>query len=204
MDGSKQVRDPTLEVLKEISELLELEDPAIDLVLSLGTDEHHSWIYDVLGMKKLSSSSSSRKAAATRLHADVNKEKGRSYHDYHRFEVPDIRLGFRSKLFLREIADSTTRWLTEDTNRADIRRYAKTLVASRRARAGTPSWEGFALGIRYQCHYANCPKDTVFDTKGRFFKHLTHKHGLDATLEGGQAIEAELAKGRRIGYGLAL
>lgn len=222
VDGSKQIRDPTLEVLKEISGLLESDDPAIGLVLSLGTDEHHSWIYEIL--RKASQSQSSRAAAASAsssfssssssssaaMDPEVSKEKGRSYEDYHRFEVPDIRLGFRRKFFLREIEDFTEKWLAEGNNLTNVRRYAEFLVESRRTRAGTHSWETFALGARYRCFHDKCPqKDVVFDSRGKFFKHLDRKHGLsDREEDGGKAgkdrkayIEAELDKGRRIGYG---
>lgn len=209
VDGSRQIRDPTFEVLKEISGLLESDDPAIGLVLSLGTDEHRSWIYEVLGIGSQSSSSQSsgRKAAAAQADAEVSKEKGRSYHDYHRFEVPDVRLGFRRKFFLREIEDFTAKWLAEGTNMADIRRYAAALVESRRARAATPGWETFALGARYLCFHDVClNKDTVFDSRGKFYGHLDRSHGLskDMTKKGKQAIEVELDRGRRIGHGLAL
>lgn len=213
VDGSRQIRDPTFEVLKEISGLLESDDPAIGLVLSLGTDEHRSWIYEVLGIGSQSSSSSPQSsgrkaaAAAAQVDAEVSKEKGRSYHDYHRFEVPDVRLGFRRKFFLREIEDFTAKWLAEGTNMADIRRYAAALVESRRARAATPGWETFALGARYLCFHDVClNKDTVFDSRGKFYGHLDRSHGLskDMTKKGKQAIEVELDRGRRIGHGLAL
>ncbi|KAK3504142.1 hypothetical protein B0T13DRAFT_459650 [Neurospora crassa] len=59
VDGSKEIRDPTLPVLKEISSLLGVDasapasvthtsNPPIDLLLSLGTDEHNAWFYQKL------------------------------------------------------------------------------------------------------------------------------------------------------------
>ncbi|EGO53963.1 hypothetical protein NEUTE1DRAFT_68261 [Neurospora tetrasperma FGSC 2508] len=59
VDGSKEIRDPTLPVLKEISSLLGVDpstppsvpdtsNPPIDLLLSLGTDEHNAWFYEKL------------------------------------------------------------------------------------------------------------------------------------------------------------
>ena len=245
VDGSKQVRDPTFEVLKEISSLLDSDDPVMDLVLSLGTDEHHSWMHDILGRRHQapkggngngnrksknknnkksgeddnnnnhdnnSSSSSNRSSSSNntnkknKIDPEVDREKGRSYHHYHRFEVPDIHLGFRHKLFLREIEAVTTRWLDEGDNRDQIRRYAETLVRNRRARAATADWETFALGVRYLCFHDGCPhRHAVFETRAEFRDHLVRRHGLRKPWGGvsEEAFEAEMRKGRRIGYAMA-
>jgi hypothetical protein len=195
VDGSKQIRDPTLEVLKEIKGLLSGPgEPPIDLLLSLGTDEHHAWFYE-----KLRRAPSNRVSSPSQ--ADISKEEGTSYLHYHRFEVTDIRLGLRKKYFLREIEEATLKWLETDSQKEKIRQYAEMLVERRRARAKTVRWETFALGVRYNCFHEECKSvDRVFDGRGDFFEHLDRKHRLlkeaaKSTLD----TEVELDKGRKFG-----
>jgi hypothetical protein len=100
VDGSKQIRDPTLEVLKEITALLDEDDAApapIDLLLSLGTDEHHAWFYEKL--RAFIPTSSSPAAAKDDDRHAIGAQEGRSYQHYHRFEVPVIKLSRKKKYF---------------------------------------------------------------------------------------------------------
>ncbi|AEO64088.1 1e61e135-7bb5-4506-85fe-6b40823d76de [Thermothielavioides terrestris] len=207
VDGSKQIRDPTLEVLKEISSLLDESEPAIDLLLSLGTDEHHAWFYEKLrGINTATAASAADRQA-------ISKEEGRSYKHYHRFEVPDIKLGWRKKYFLREIEQATDAWLAAPAQQAEITRYATMLVERRRARAATTRWETFALGVRYVCFHDECKGDgraealeeqdrgvRWFEGRGAFFDHLDRKHRLlKMAARGPMDVEKELDKGRRFG-----
>ncbi|KAK0617365.1 patatin-like phospholipase-domain-containing protein [Immersiella caudata] len=191
VDGSKQIRDPTLEVLKEITALLSGPgEPPIDLLLSLGTDEHHAWFYEKLGRPSSMGSSPSQ--------ADIDKEEGKSFIHYHRFEVTDIRLGLRKKYYLRDIEEATEKWLAGD-HQKEIPRYAEMLVSRRRARAATTRWETFALGVRYFCFHDEC-KDRFFDSRGDFHEHLDRKHRLmKEAAKGGVDIEETLDRGRKFG-----
>lgn len=192
VDGSKQIRDPTLEVLKEITALLSGPgEPPIDLLLSLGTDEHHAWFYEKLGRPSSMGSSPSQ--------ADIDREEGKSFLHYHRFEVTDIKLGLRKKYYLRDIEEATEKWLAGDHQKEEIRRYAEMLVNRRRARAATTRWETFALGVRYFCFHDEC-KDRSFDSRGDFHEHLDRKHRLmKEAAKGGLNIEETLDKGRKFG-----
>ena len=194
VDGSKQIRDPTLEVMKEIKALLSAPgEPPIDLLLSLGTDEHHAWFYEKLGRPSSVASSPSQ--------ADINKEEGKLYLHYHRFEVTDIRLGLRKKYFLREIEEATEKWLASDGQIENLRRYAGMLVARRRARASTTRWETFALGVRYFCFHGGCKAmNRAFDSRGDFYEHLDRRHRLlKEAAKNTLDIEEQLDKGRRFG-----
>lgn len=194
VDGSRQIRDPTLEVLKEITALLSGPgEPPIDLLLSLGTDEHHAWFYEKLGRPSSVASSPSQ--------ADIDKEEGKSFIHYHRFEVTDIRLGLRKKYYLRDIEEATEKWLAVDHQKEEIRRYAEMLVNRRRARAATTRWDTFALGVRYFCFHDECKAvDRVFDSRGDFYEHLDRKHRLlKEAAKGTLDIENQLNKGRKFG-----
>ncbi|KAK4252456.1 patatin-like phospholipase-domain-containing protein [Corynascus novoguineensis] len=203
VDGSKQVRDPTLEVLKEITSLLDESEPPIDLLLSLGTDEHHAWFYEKL--RSFTSQHSSVSAAKNKW--AIDEEEGRSYNHYHRFEVPGIRLGWRKKFFLRQIEEVTEEWLSHPEQKQQINRYAQMLVERRRARAATARWETFALGVRYACFHEACVEkgeksgeNPVFTSRGDFFDHLDRRHDLTKRSARGLVdVEAELDKGRRFG-----
>ncbi|KAH8897000.1 FabD/lysophospholipase-like protein [Thozetella sp. PMI_491] len=185
VDGSKQIRDPTLEVIKEITALLDVSgEPAIDLLLSLGTDEHTVWFYERLRKHN--------------TRPDVSQEMGRSLRDYHRFEVPDIKLGLRKKYILREIEETTEKWLEGQTEQ--ITKYAEMLVKRRRARAETTRWETFALGVRYFCFHEECTaRDLAFDSRGEFYDHLERTHRLRKEAESDADVEEQLDKGRRFG-----
>ncbi|KAL2150734.1 hypothetical protein VTH82DRAFT_7297 [Thermothelomyces myriococcoides] len=206
VDGSKLIRDPTLEVIKEITSLLDESEPPIDLLLSLGTDEHHAWFYE-----KLRSLASSRGSAAsgTKNQPAIGEEEGRSYMHYHRFEVPGIRLGWRKKFFLRQIEEATEEWLSQPEQKARVTQYAEMLVARRRARAATARWESFALGVRYVCFHEECAgegeksaeNNRLFAGRGDFFDHLDRRHDLTRKAARGLVdVEQELDKGRRFGY----
>ncbi|KAK3381359.1 patatin-like phospholipase-domain-containing protein [Podospora didyma] len=195
VDGSKQIRDPTLEVLKEITALLDGGEPAIDLLLSLGTDEHQAWFYEKLrgSGPVVAEKHSSRE--------DISKEEGRMYKQYHRFEVTDIKLGLRKKNYLPQIEEATEKWLESEEQQEQIRRYAKMLVDHRRARASTPRWETFALGVRYYCFHEKCKANNrVFDSRGDFYDHLDRRHDLSrAAAKFTVDVEEELDKGRVFG-----
>ncbi len=187
VDGSKQIRDPTLEVVKEINWLMEAPGgvPAVDLLLSLGTDEHTAWFYEKLRKPVVSP-------------PGLSEEKGRSYVDYHRFEVPNIKLGMRKKYFLREIEESTDAWLA--TQAEQISQYAAMLVERRRARAETHDWETFALGVEYECFHAECQtKSLRFENRGRFNDHLEEKHRFRKNIASNDVAEQQLDQGRRFG-----
>ena len=187
VDGSKQIRDPTLEVVKEINWLMDVPgEPAIDLLLSLGTDEHTAWFYEKLRKRVVPPPGLSE------------EEKGRSYLDYHRFEVPNIKLGLRKKYFLREIEESTDAWLA--TQADQISQYAALLVQRRRARAETNGWETFALGVEYECFHAECQaKSLRFASRGRFNEHLEEKHHFRKNIASNDVAEQQLDRGRRFG-----
>ncbi|KAK4128474.1 FabD/lysophospholipase-like protein [Parathielavia appendiculata] len=210
VDGSKQIRDPTLEVLKEISSLLDEAEPAIDLLLSLGTDEHQAWFYEKL--RSFTSSAVLTEEDDQNKKKAITAEQGRSYNHYHRFEVPSIKLGWRKKFFLAEIEGETTKWLAQPEQKARITQYATMLVERRRARAATARWETFALGVRYVCFHEACNKSMegeegvsnspkqVFTGRGDFFDHLDRRHELGRLAARGLVdIEEELDRGRRFG-----
>ena len=187
VDGSKQIRDPTLEVVKEINWLMDVPgEPAIDLLLSLGTDEHTAWFYEKLRKPVVSKPGLSE------------EEKGRSYLNYHRFEVPDIKLGLRKKYFLREIEESTEAWLA--TQADQISHYAAMLVERRRSRAESHRWETFALGVEYECFHAECQaKSLRFPSRGSFNDHLEDKHRFRKNIASNDVAEQQLDRGRRFG-----
>ncbi|KAH6640517.1 patatin-like phospholipase-domain-containing protein [Chaetomium tenue] len=203
VDGSKQIRDPTLEVLKEITSLLDEAEPAIDLLLSLGTDEHQAWFYE-----KLRSFTSQHPATTSAKDQwAIGEEEGRSYNHYHRFEVPGIRLGWRKKFFLREIEEASEKWVASPEQKTRITQYAQMLVERRRARAATARWETFALGVRYACFHEGCvmkkkaeEENQLFTGRGDFFDHLDRRHDLmKMAAKGAVDVEGELDKGRRFG-----
>ncbi|KAH8894702.1 FabD/lysophospholipase-like protein [Thozetella sp. PMI_491] len=185
VDGSKQIRDPTLETIKEITALLDVSgEPAIELLLSLGTDEYITWFHKRLWTHN--------------TRPDVSSEKGRSLRDYHRFEVPDIKLGQRKKYFLREIEEATEKWLKGQSEQ--VKQQAKMLVQHRRFRAETTRWEMFGLGVRYYCFYEDCKaKDRTFDSRGKFYDHLERRHQLRKEAASDINVEDQLDKGRRFG-----
>ncbi|KAM7207476.1 Acyl transferase/acyl hydrolase/lysophospholipase [Naviculisporaceae sp. PSN 640] len=241
VDGSKLIRDPTLGVIKEISSLLsplstdddeetndedeeDPRDPPIDLLLSLGTDEHHVWFYEKLRRPKLNKKISSAQQQKTQL----QEQQGISYHDYHRFEVPNLKLPvLRRKLILAQIEQTTEKYLAQKEVQEQIRKYAQLLVERRRERAQTSRWEVFALGVKYFCHHVkiddqgnvsgcNSVRATQgFDSRGDYYEHLekSHKSSKMARKKGRGSrkgrgsvkgeevvdIEAELDKGRRFG-----
>ncbi|KAL2119556.1 hypothetical protein VTJ04DRAFT_6517 [Mycothermus thermophilus] len=231
VDGSRLVRDPTLEVLKELSELFDETDleksPPIDLLLSLGSDEQHSWIYEKLrSFLPLSSATPNKEQQAE----EIRNAKDRAYSHYHRFEVPAIKLGWRRKSYLEEIERATEAWLAEPQQKELIIKYATMLVERRRFRAQTARWETFALGVRYVCFHKGCifapktPEETetadgedqqqqqeqkdderesmvkLFTSRGDFFEHLDRRHALTKMAARGLAdFETELDKGRRFG-----
>jgi hypothetical protein len=203
VDGSKQIRDPTLEVLKEITSLLDETEPPIDLILSLGTDEHHAWFYE----KLRSFTSQYPTATPDKDKWAIGEEEGRSYNHYHRFEVPGIRLGWRKKFFLREIEEASEKWVSSPEQQARITQYARMLVERRRARAATARWETFALGVRYACFHEGCvmkrqaeEENRMFTGRGDFFDHLDRRHDLmKMAAKGTVDVEGELDKGRRFG-----
>ncbi|KAK3492996.1 uncharacterized protein B0T23DRAFT_380985 [Neurospora hispaniola] len=130
VDGSKEIRDPTLPVLKEISSLLGVDpstpssvpdtsNPPIDLLLSLGTDEHNAWFYEKLVQPFSSRSSpseysSSMSPSTTSSNSpsptsspsasttspspsapaleELRNSKGHLYTHYHRFQVSPLSL----------------------------------------------------------------------------------------------------------------
>ncbi|KAH6618082.1 patatin-like phospholipase-domain-containing protein [Chaetomium sp. MPI-SDFR-AT-0129] len=206
VDGTKLVRNPTLEVIKEITALFDEPEPPIHLLLSLGTDEHHAWFYEKL--RSLSFSSTTNTSGADK--SAIHNEKGVAYTHYHRFEVPGVKLGWRKKFFLREIEDATEAWLAGETQKKEIAQYARMLVERRRARAATVRWETFALGVRYVCFHEACVKkrqeatqpleNQIFTGRGNFFDHLDRRHDLMRMSGKGLVdVEAELDKGRRFG-----
>ena len=228
VDGSKLIRDPTLEVMKEITTLLDENEPAIDLLLSLGTDEHHAWFYEKL--RHFIPTSSPKPPTTTTTTTNISPsptptsptskdkkaitdEEGRSYNHYHRFEIPDIKLGWRKKHFLAELETATETWLADPAQQAHIARYAQTLVERRRARAATARWETFALGVRYVCFHEGCVRRRresagagggemqLFTGRGDFFDHLDRRHDLMRLAARGvvKDVEAELDRGRRFG-----
>ncbi|KAK3402326.1 hypothetical protein B0T20DRAFT_404084 [Sordaria brevicollis] len=184
VDGSKEIRDPTLPVLKEISSLLGVDpaaprgyyDPPIDLLLSLGTDEHNAWFYEKLVQPFTSSSTSSTSPSPSHspqshppspAEEELKSQKGRLYHHYRRFQVSPLSLSptvvstipfLRRRNHLKEIEEATERWLSANNGeqRALLRKYAEMLVRKRRARSATTRWETFALGARYFCWVEGC------------------------------------------------
>ncbi|KAL1840034.1 hypothetical protein VTJ49DRAFT_905 [Mycothermus thermophilus] len=226
VDGSRLIRDPTLEVIKELTWLLEEPDqsPPIDLLLSLGTDEQPSCIYEKLrSFFPLDSATDKDEQAAA-----IREAQDRAYNHYHRFEVPAIKLGWRRKPYIDEIERTTEAWLAEPEHKELITRYASMLVERRRARAATDRWESFALGVRYVCFHEGCPlaprtaasadgqlgQDqqqpkqqqqeqepyTMFKSRGDFFDHLDRRHALLKMAARKMVdLEAELDKGRRFG-----
>lgn len=180
VDGSKEIRDPTLPVLKEISSLLGVDpsapsnyyDPPIDLLLSLGTDEHNAWFYEKLVQPFTSSpvpeteTSSSPSTTPSPAEEELEKQKGHLYHHYRRFQVSPLSLSpvistipfLRRRNHLKEIEDATERWLSANNGeqRTLLRKYAEMLVRKRRARSSTTRWETFALGARYFCWHEGC------------------------------------------------
>ncbi|KAK3905053.1 patatin-like phospholipase-domain-containing protein [Staphylotrichum tortipilum] len=210
VDGSKQVRDPTLQVMKEITSLLDETEPPIDLLLSFGTDEHQAWFYEKLRHFTLSqpATTPSPTPSTSTDHAAITSEHGRSYNHYTRLSVPNIKLGFRKKNFLREIEAATEAWLAQPDQIAAITQHARLLVERRRARAATARWESFALGVRYVCFHEGCVKKRkegegegqVWTSRGDFFDHLERRHGLMRMKARGEVdVEGELDRGRRFG-----
>jgi len=205
-------------VMKEITTLLDENEPAIDLLLSLGTDEHHAWFYEKLrhfiptsSFKPPTTTDNSPTSPTSPSKKAITDEEGRSYNHYHRFEIPDIKLGWRKKHFLTELEAATEKWLSDPAQQADITRYAQTLVERRRARAATARWETFALGVRYVCFHEECAKRRresggggemeLFTGRGDFFDHLDRRHDLMRLAARGvvKDVEAELDRGRRFG-----
>lgn len=206
VDGSKQIRDPTLEVLKEITALLDGNDKAdpapIDLLLSLGTDEHHTWFYEKLrGFLPPLAAAAAASAKNEDRDAAIGAQEGRAYLHYHRFQVPGIKLSRRKKNFLHEIEAATEKWLAGAEQQDEVTRYARMLVERRRARAATARWETFALGVRYVCYHEGCNQAKhVFEGRGDFFDHLDRRHQLSRKAARERVdVEAELDRGRRFG-----
>ncbi len=139
-----------------------------------------------------------REAAEARRAPGSQQREGPLVRDYHRFEVNDIKLGLRKKYYLREIEETTERWL--ENQATEITRYAELLVKHRRARATTTRWETFALGARYYCFYEACQaKNLSFDSRGKFYDHLERSHKLRKLVLTDEEVEKQLDQGRRFG-----
>ena len=205
VDGSKEIRDPTLPVLKEISSLLGVDpsaptlpcnyDPPIDLLLSLGTDEHNAWFYETFVQPFTSNSNdaptSSPETPSTPSPAEeeLKKQKGHLYHHYRRFQVSPLSLSpvvsslpfLRRRNHLKEIEEATERWVSANDGEqsTSLRKYAEMLVRKRRLRSATSRWETFALGVRYFCWHEGCEMNPH-----------THKHD-DGQREGEMGHEQE-------------
>ena len=75
------------------------------------------------------------------------------------------------------IEDATTKYLKQEEVRCILEDCAFRLVETRRARAQTPNWEGFALGIRYQCPFGDCTKaGTLYHVREDMLDHLQRLH----------------------------
>ena len=198
VDGSKEIRDPTLPVLKEIASLLGVDpsdyipEPPINLILSLGTDEHNAWFYEKLVQPFTSSNSSnstttpspppetpSKTTTPSPAEKAILRQKGNLYHHYRRFQVSPLSLSpvvsslpfLRRRNHLKEIEEATERWLAANNGaqRRLLRKYAEMLVRKRRQRSATTRWETFALGARYFCWHEGCGMnpDTHAHGKGK-------------------------------------
>ncbi|KIX04444.1 uncharacterized protein Z518_05312 [Rhinocladiella mackenziei CBS 650.93] len=166
-DGSKQpeLRDPTVEVMKEVHELFSLHDPSIELILSFGWDDDHSPQHFVERLRR------SRNRTL-----EPSNEMKHTYKMYHRF---DIHLGIFKKHIFRKMETATTKWLEEPKHMEEIRTYANILVERRRGRARTPRWESFALGVRYFCPHEECSlKGHALESRDDYFDHLNTEHAL--------------------------
>lgn len=107
---------------------------------------------------------------------------------YHRWDVQDSLedIGFdewkprgSGALKIKIIEDATTQYLQQEDTRCILQDCALRLVATRRARAQTPNWEGFTFGIRYQCPFEDCIKaETLYRTREDMLDHLQRVHLL--------------------------
>lgn len=104
-------------------------------------------------------------------------------------ELPDRGLGkikldeWKPKRFWRkestqdEIRRVTLTYLEDPNVDRELEEIARLLVLQRRARAKTPRWEEYALGIRYECPMAKqrCPEET-FTEESALRDHLVRDH----------------------------
>jgi len=204
IDGSLSIRNPAMEVFREITTLQRRGKFAVDMLLSLGTPDHRSSWTDVLWKLGLSSIDHRiLKAVSTspgRVHDEMLKlNQSSKLFQYRRFEVPDIfKDGRKRKHVLKQIEDATEKYLADEKVTKELKTLANSLVQKRRARAVTSPWEGFALGTRYVCHLKPCPKERVeFRDRDEFLDHLQADHDYPSPdLSKLGEIEDELDQGR--------
>tara|TARA_R110002060_G_scaffold64239_2_gene73383 strand:+ start:1336 stop:1635 length:300 start_codon:yes stop_codon:yes gene_type:complete len=74
----------------------------------------------------------------------------------------------------------TREYLDGDDVKAQLGDVALRMVTQRRARAATPRWATYALGVKYKCPVDNerCPDDTWAEPKG-LKTHLIQDHKFE-------------------------
>jgi len=121
---------------------------------------------------------------------------------YHRFNVPfkdglgKIKLDEFKPEVLKKIEAITLTYC--DTIQAELEEVAKILIAHRRARAGTPTWEMVSTGVQYMCPISTCSSGkTRRPSADNLRKHLIKRHQfLDEPQEEKEKLNREVKNGK--------
>jgi hypothetical protein len=130
------------------------------------------------------------------LHGRLKKALGKDV------QLPDRGLGkikldewnpkrpWRRESTQDEIRRITQSYLEDPAIDQELEELARILVMQRRARAKTPRWEAYALGIRYECPMMGdrCAEETFTDEIA-LRKHLIHDHKITEEVHLEQATQ---------------
>ena len=195
LDASFWANNPSSELYNEIRAMQKSSADSVGLLISIGTGVTASprrdlfsrllWPRDASWWKEVKAMESQTDIVHKRM-LDLTNDG--SIETYRRLNVQDSLedIGFDEwkprgscSLTIKIIEDATTQYLQQEDTRCILQDCALRLVASRRARAQTPHWEGFAFGIRYRCPLEDCIKaKTLYRTRGDMLDHLQRLHLL--------------------------
>lgn len=184
-DGSVWVKDPSMEIYKEVRSMHSDVDSPVEVLVSIGCGlERRQPFRWTLRGRRASLTTQNPEQWAIRNILGAKKETERL--EYHRFEGPDDflgpdlgdwKLGREGQRTFPRLQKAVDAWCNTDEIKHRIQACANTLVTIRQRRAQTTQWERFALGIVYKCQqHRDKAKSPEFDLRDDFIAHLQRDH----------------------------
>lgn len=191
VDGSFWLNNPSWEVFNEIRTVHKNSLDAVEFLLSIGSGEIRYPKKDLLWKMAWPSDKSLLKALnsqSERVDKLMNLTCESGVFQYRRLSVQngleDIGLDEwkpeqKRLQTLARIKIATQAYLDQPQVASNLDECAEILVERRRQRARTTLWEGFALGIRYQCKESDCPDhNPPYNIRNDLMRHLRTAHHL--------------------------